>query len=143
MYLELLSKKGVLMKKQKNINTIDDYIAICPAHIRETLTELRNTIRKAAPLAEEKISYQMPAFVEKGMLVYFAAQTKHIGFYPGLSGIEAFKEELSGYGTSKGTVRFTYGKPLPLKLISEIVRFRVLENLEKDELKIKKKRRSI
>jgi uncharacterized protein YdhG (YjbR/CyaY superfamily) len=127
------------MKKQENINTIDDYIAVCPADIRKILVELRNTIRKAAPKAEEKISYQMPAFAQKGILVYFAAQKEHIGFYPTSSGVEAFKEELSGYSTSKGVVRFPYRKPLPLKLISEIVRFRVKENLEKDELRKKKK----
>jgi uncharacterized protein YdhG (YjbR/CyaY superfamily) len=127
------------MKNPGNINTIDGYIAVCPADIRKTLVELRNTIREAAPKAEEKISYQMPAFAQKGILVYFAAQKEHIGFYPTSSGVEAFKEELSGYSTSKGVVRFPYGKPLPLKLISEIVRFRVKENLEKDELRKKKK----
>jgi uncharacterized protein YdhG (YjbR/CyaY superfamily) len=127
------------MKKQESINTIDDYIAVCPADVRETLTELRNVIKKAAPKAEEKISYQMPAFAQKGILVYFAAQKNHIGFYPTSSGVEAFKKELSAYSTSKGVVRFPYGKPLPLKLISEIVEFRVIENLEKDEIKRKKK----
>jgi len=127
------------MKKQKNINTIDDYIAVCPSDIQKTLIELRNTIRKAAPVAEEKISYQMPSFFQKGVLVYFAAQKEHIGFYPTSSGVEAFKKELSEYSTSKGVVRFTYGKPLPLKLISEIVRFRLIENLEKDKLKNTKK----
>jgi uncharacterized protein YdhG (YjbR/CyaY superfamily) len=129
------------MKKQEKLNTIDSYIALCPADIRKTLTDLRETIKKAAPLAEEKISYQMPAFAQKGVLVYFAAQKEHIGFYPTASGIEAFKTELSEYSTSKGAVRFSYDKPLPLKLISEIVKFRVIENLEKDELKRKKKAR--
>jgi uncharacterized protein YdhG (YjbR/CyaY superfamily) len=127
------------MKKQENVNTINDYIAVCPADIRIRLIELRDTIKRAAPMAEEKISYQMPAFFQKGVLVYFAAQKNHIGFYPTSSGVEAFKEELSEYSTSKGVIRFPYGKPLPLKLISEIVRFRVIENLEKNELKRKKK----
>lgn len=130
------------MKKQESTNSIDAYIAACPDQIRETLIELRNTIRKAAPLAEEKISYQMPAFAQKGILVYFAAQKEHIGFYPTSSGVEAFKKELSDYSISKGVVRFPYGKPLPLKLISEIVRFRVIENLEKDKLKSRKKSRN-
>jgi uncharacterized protein YdhG (YjbR/CyaY superfamily) len=129
------------MKKQGKINTIDSYIAACPADIRETLTGLRETIRKAAPLAEEKISYQMPAFAQGEVLVYFAAQKEHIGFYPTPSGMEAFKEELSEYSTSKGAVRFPYGKPLPLKLISQIVRYRVIETLEKEEFKRKKKAR--
>lgn len=128
------------MKKQQTINTIDDYIAVCPPDIRRILVELRNTVKKAAPKAEEKISYQMPAFFQKGILVYFAAQKNHIGFYPTSSGIEAFKEELSEYGLSKGTVRFPLDKPLPLNLISQIVKFKVMENLEKDELKKKKKK---
>jgi len=125
------------MKNIANIKTIDDYLAICPADIREILIGLRAAIRKAAPQAEEKISYQMPAFFQKGDLVYFAALKNHIGFYPTPSGIEAFKEELSDYVTSKGAVRFPYEKPLPLKLISEIVKFRVFENLEKEEMKKK------
>ncbi len=101
---------------------------------------MRNTVKKAAPKAEEKISYQMPAFFQKGILVYFAAQKNHIGFYPTSSGIEAFKKELSEYGFSKGSVRFPLDKPLPLNLISQIVKFKVMENLEKDELKKKKKK---
>jgi len=128
------------MKNPGNINTIDDYIAICPTDIRRILVELRDTVKKAAPKAEEKISYQMPAFFQKGILVYFAAQKNHIGFYPTSSGIEAFKKELSEYGLSKGTVRFPLDKPLPLSLISQIVKFKVMENLEKDELKKKKKK---
>jgi uncharacterized protein YdhG (YjbR/CyaY superfamily) len=127
------------MQKKENIRTIDDYIAVCPAHIGKILIKLKETIKKAAPMAEEKISYQMPAFFQKGILVYFAAQKNHIGFYPTSSGVEAFKEELSEYSTSKGVIRFPYRKPLPLKLISEIVRFRVMENLEKDDLKRKRK----
>ena len=128
------------MKKQKSIYTIDEYIAVCPPDIRRILVELRNTVKKAAPKAEEKISYQMPAFFQKGILVYFAAQKNHIGFYPTSSGIEAFKKELSEYGFSKGSVRFPLDKPLPLNLISQIVKFKVMENLEKDELKKKKKK---
>lgn len=119
------------MMTMKNIKTIDDYLSICPKAIRNTMIELRHTIKKAAPDSEEKISYQMPAFFQNGPLVYFSAQKNHIGFYPTPSGVEAFKEELSGYVTSKGAVRFPYEKPLPLKLISEIVRFRVIENREK------------
>lgn len=125
--------------KLTEIKTIDDYLSICPVAIRNTLIELRNTIKKAAPDSEEKISYQMPAFFLNGPLVYFSAQKGHIGFYPTPSGVEAFKEELSEYVTSKGAVRFPYEKPLPLKLISEIVKFRVIENSEKEEQKRKKK----
>jgi uncharacterized protein YdhG (YjbR/CyaY superfamily) len=89
---------------------------------------LRTTIKSAAPGAEEKISYQMPTFALKGNLVHFAAHKKHIGFYPTPSGIQAFKEELSIYETSKGAIRFPIDKPLPLDLISKIVKFRVNEN---------------
>ena len=81
----------------QNPKTIDEYIAGFPPETQKILQKLRKTIRKAAPDAEEKISYQMPAFSLKGILVYFAAYKNHIGFYPTASGIEAFKEEISGY----------------------------------------------
>jgi uncharacterized protein YdhG (YjbR/CyaY superfamily) len=110
---------------------IDEYIRLFPDDIQALLQSLRQTIREAAPDAEETISYQMPAFKQNGMLVYFAAFKKHIGFYPTSSGIEAFKEELSAYEGSKGTVRFPIDKPLPLDLVRDIVKFRVRENLEK------------
>jgi uncharacterized protein YdhG (YjbR/CyaY superfamily) len=122
---------------------IDEYIALQPLNIREELEKLRSTIRAAAPKAEEVISYQMPAFKLHGMLVYFAAYKNHIGFYPTSSSIAAFKKELVNYKTSKGTVQFPIDKPLPLALISKIVRFRVRENTlkqkEKELLKAKKK----
>jgi uncharacterized protein YdhG (YjbR/CyaY superfamily) len=110
---------------------IDEYIRLFPDDIQALLQSLRQTIREAAPDAEETISYQMPAFKQNGMLVYFAAFKKHIGFYPTSSGIEAFREELSAYEGSKGTVRFPIDKPLPLDLVRDIVKFRVRENLEK------------
>jgi uncharacterized protein YdhG (YjbR/CyaY superfamily) len=111
--------------------TIDDYIAGFPAEIQEILKTLRATIRKAAPDAEETISYQMPTFTLKGNLVHFAAFKNHIGFYPVPSGIEAFRDELSGYHQGRGSVQFPIDKPLPLSLITQIVKFRVQENLEK------------
>ena len=77
--------------------TIDEYIATCPKEIRQTLEDLRATIRAAAPEASERISYRMPAFALKGTPVYFAAFENHIGFYPTGSGIAAFREELSAY----------------------------------------------
>lgn len=127
------------MKKQADINTIDDYISSFPEEKQKILKILRETIRKSAPEAEEKISYQMAAFAYKGILVYFAAQAKHIGFYPGAEAIEIFREELTPYETSKGTVRFPYEKPLPLSLISQIVKFRIITNREKDEQRKAKK----
>jgi uncharacterized protein YdhG (YjbR/CyaY superfamily) len=118
--------------------TIDDYIAGFPAEIQEILKILRATIRKAAPAAEEKISYQMSTFTLKGNLVHFAAFKNHIGFYPVPSGIEAFRDELSGYHQGRGSVQFPIDKPLPLSLITQIVKFRVQENLEKAAAKGKK-----
>jgi uncharacterized protein YdhG (YjbR/CyaY superfamily) len=108
--------------------SIDDYIAGFPPQTRRILEELRRTIRKAAPRAEERISYRMPAFAENGILVWFAAHKNHIGFYPTAGGIQAFRRELAKYAISKGTVQLPMDKPLPLGLIARIVTFRVAEN---------------
>lgn len=120
--------------------SIDEYIAGFPEETGRILQRLRETIRAAAPGAEEKISYRIPAFSLEGNLVYFAAFKKHIGFFPTSSGVEAFKHDLSAYELSKGTVRFPLDKPLPLKLISRIVKFRVAENLKRARLRSVKKR---
>ena len=114
---------------------IDAYIAACPPDVRAKLQELRATIKKVAPDAEEAISYQMPTFKLNGNLVHFAAFKNHIGFYPVPSGIEAFKKELSVYKQGKGSVQFPLDKPLPLKLITRIVKFRVKENAAKAKAK--------
>ena len=118
---------------------IDEYIAKFPEDIQDTLQELRATIRESAPDAEETINYQIPTFTLKGNLVHFAAYKNHIGFYPTPSGIEKFKNELSIYEGAKGSVKFPINKPLPLDLISKIVSYRVAENLERAEKKLKKK----
>lgn len=110
-------------------NNVDAYIAGFPPQIRHRLNAMRRVIRKAAPKAEETISYGMPAFKLKGMLVWFAAHRNHIGFYPKASGIAAFKKELSAYKNAKGSVQFPLGEPLPLGLVARIVRFRAAENL--------------
>ena len=120
--------------------TIDDYIADCPGNVQERLIEMRLAIRKAAPDAEEKISYRMPAFAQKGMLVYFAAHKNHIGFYPFTTAIMAFSSELTPYHTSKGGIQFPHKSPLPFDLIKRMVDFRVKENLIKAEAKALKKR---
>jgi len=117
--------------KKVGFTTINEYIAIFPKEIQKKLEEIRATIQVAAPDAEEKISYQMPAFAQKGILVYFAAWKNHIGFYPTSSGTQAFKQELSAYEISKGVVKFPLDKPLPLDLITKIVKFRLAENLDK------------
>ena len=119
------------MKPEIGFKNIDEYIAIQPTNVQNVLRELRQAIKEAAPRAEETISYQMPAFKLYGLLVWFAATKNHVGFYPKASGIEAFKEKLSMYKTSKGTIRFPLDKPIPYDLIKEIGRFRVKENLSK------------
>ncbi len=97
------------------------------------------TIRKAAPDAEETISYQIPTFTLKGNLVHFAAFKKHIGFYPTSTGIREFEKELSVYEGAKGSVQFPLDRSIPYDLISKIVKFRVRENLDRAEAKQKKK----
>ena len=118
--------------------TIDEYISRYPPGIREKLNALRKVIRESAPEAEEKISYQMPAFAQNGILVYFAAFKDHISFFPTGSGVEAFKQELGGYKISKGTIQFPLDKPMPFELVGRIVEFRVAENIKKAEGKKKK-----
>ena len=125
---------------QVGYTSIDEYIALFSEETQKILQELRSTIKNAAPGGEEKISYQMPAFAQNGILVYFAAWKNHIGFYPTSSGTQAFKQELSVYKSSKGSVKFPLDKPLPLDLISNIVRFRVAENLKKAEEKSSKRK---
>lgn len=115
--------------------SVDEYIAACPKDVQKMLRELRKTIKAAAPEASEKISYQIPTFYLKGNLVHFGAFKDHISFFPTSSGIEAFKKELSIYKGAKGTAQFPLDKPLPLKLVSKIVKFRVAENLKRAEKK--------
>lgn len=119
--------------------TIDEYIAGYPPKVQVILEQFRNTIRKAAPLAKEKIGYGIPTFTLEGNLVHFAAFKNHIGFYPAPSAIKAFNKELSNYDGAKGSIKFPIEEQLPLSLISKIVKFRVKENLEKKKKsKIKK-----
>lgn len=124
--------------KQAAPRNIDEYIAGFPKDVQEILGKIRMTIRKAAPDAEETIKYQMPTFTLNGNLVHFAAFKKHIGFYPVPRGIEAFKDELSGYEGEKSTARFPLDKPIPFDLIRRIVKFRVRKNLERAGVKGKK-----
>jgi uncharacterized protein YdhG (YjbR/CyaY superfamily) len=125
---------------QRPPNDIDEYIAGFAHDVQELLEKVRMTIRKAAPDAQETISYQIPTFTLEGKyLIYFAAYKKHIGLYPAPRGIEKFKKELSVYEGGKGTVRFPFDKPIPFGLIERIVKFRVKENLERAKAKGKKK----
>ena len=118
--------------------TIDEYIAGFPPDIQEILERVRTTIREAAPDAEEAIKYQLPTFRLGGNLVHFGAFKQHIGFYPTPSGIEAFEDELSSYGTAKGSVKFPLDEPMPYQLIRRIVEFRVNETREKAQARGKK-----
>ncbi len=108
--------------------TIDEYIARYPLEVRRMLSQIRETVRAAAPDAEETISYQIPTFRDHGNLVHFAAWKKHVSFYPTSSGISRFAKELSAYVLSRGTVQLPFDRPLPVGLISRMVKFRVKEN---------------
>jgi uncharacterized protein YdhG (YjbR/CyaY superfamily) len=126
--------------QSNNFTSIDEYIAQYTEDIQKKLKDLRATIKAAAPEATEKISYQIPTFYLKGNLVHFAALKNHFGFYPTPSGIQAFKKETSMYVSTKGALQFPMDKPLPLKLVSKIVKFRVKENLERAEKKAGKRK---
>ena len=109
--------------------TIDEYLAALNDDQRATLEKLRKTIRAAAPEAEECISYQLAAFRQNGMLVAFGATANHCAFYlMSSSTVEAHKDELKGYDTSKGTIRFQSDKPLPAALVRKLVKARIAEN---------------
>ena len=123
--------------KTDRTNDIDKYIAGFTKGKQNLLKQLRDIIKKAAPQAQETISYGMPAFKQNGMLVYFAAWKNHMGFYPTSSGIKAFRKDLSTFTVSKGTVQFPLDKPLPKGLVTKIVKFKIKENLEKTRSKKK------
>ncbi len=108
---------------------VDAYISQFSADVQAQLQQLRKIIHTVAPDANEKISYGIPTFYLHGNLVHFAAYRNHIGFYPSSSGVLAFAQELTSYKTSRGTVQFPLGQPLPVELIKKIVAFRVTENL--------------
>lgn len=110
--------------------TVDEYIAGFPEDVQRILESVRETVRAAAPEAEERMSWQMPTYHQKENLVHFAAQKKHLGFYPAPEAIIAFADRLAEYKTTKGAVQFPFGKPIPYDLIDEMTRFRV-ESIER------------
>jgi len=120
-----------IMAKKRDFKSTDEYIATFPKDVQSVMEKLRKAIKEEAPKATETISYQMPTFKLNGNLVHFAAYKKHIGFYPTPSAIEAFREKLSSYKTSKGAIQFPLDKSLPIDLVKEMVRFRVKQNLAK------------
>ena len=109
--------------------TIDDYISQFPEAVQDVLQRVRAVIRETAPEAQEAIKYGIPTFILHGNLVHFAGYKMHIGFYPAPSGMDKFKDGLSGYLQAKGSVQFPLDQPIPYDLIREIVQFRVTENL--------------
>ncbi len=113
----------------RSIADIESYIGEFPGEVQTQLQKLRYAIQIAAPLAEEKISYGIPTFTYHGNLVHFGAYPNHIGFYPGASAVEAFKDDISAFKTSKGTIHFKLNGPLPLALVADIVKFRLEENV--------------
>lgn len=123
------------MKSKTTIpKDVDEYLLGFPEEVKVKLEQLRHTIRKAAPAAEEMISYGMPGYQYHGMLVYFAGYKNHIGFYATPTGHDAFKKELSVYKEGKGSVQFPLTEKLPLSLVTKIVKFRVKQNLERARL---------
>lgn len=111
---------------------IEEYLADVPEPARSTLNKLRATIRSAAPPeATETISYRIPAFKHKGVLVWFAAFSNHCSLFPTASVVEAFENELTGYSISKGTIQFPNDKPLPTALIKKLVKARVAQKESK------------
>lgn len=111
--------------------TIDAYISAFSPEVRTILENIRQAIRRVAPDAEETISYQIPAFKLNGTLVYFAAFSKHIGFYPPVKGDERLKKAVSRYAGEKGNLRFPLDEPIPYDLIERIVRLRLKQNRQR------------
>lgn len=123
------------MMKSNAPVTVDEYISQQPKELHSFLKELRSTIKKAAPDAEETISYQMPAYKQEGVLVYFGAWKNHCGFYPTSTPMATFKDKLIKYTVSKGAIQLPYDKPIPVQLITAIVKFKIKENMDKKALK--------
>src|ERR1700704_3318679 len=127
------------MAKTRTPTDIDGYISQFPADVQAVLQEVRETIRRAAPDAEETISYQMPAFRQHGILVYFAAWKNHVGLYPPISGDKAIEKAVARYAGPKGNLQFPLDVPIPYDLIERIVKLRVKQDSVKAAAKRKKR----
>ena len=124
----------------KKFKSVSEYLSAFPAETRERLSTLRELIREAAPDAEETISYNMPAFRLRRILVYYAAFQNHISLFPPGTAISFFKDKLADYHTSRGTIQFPHDKKLPLTLIRQVVKYRVREEREHEASRVKKSR---
>lgn len=122
--------------EKKKYTTVEEYLSDQPENIKTILEGLRITIKQVVPKAEEVISYNMPAFKQGSVLVYYAANKEHTGFYPTPGPLKAFAEELAAYKSSKGAVQFPYDKKIPMALVKKMVQYR----LEDVEAKAKKKK---
>jgi uncharacterized protein YdhG (YjbR/CyaY superfamily) len=118
-----------MAKAHEGSTQVESYISGFAGEVRDRLLQMREAIRAAAPQAEEKIGYGVPTYALHGNLVHFAGYDKHIGFYPGASGITQFAKELADYKHAQGSVQFPHNKPLPLELVGRIVSFRVKEQM--------------
>jgi len=121
--------------ENNKFTTVDQYISSFPENVKEKLIIIRNTVKITAPTATEVISYNMPAYKYKGMLLYFAAHTSHIGFYAMKSANFVFKKELISFKTTVGGIQFPLNEDIPVELVSKIVKYRMAENDEKEILK--------
>ena len=130
------------MKRNSSFTNVDEYIADCPAEVQALLKQVRSTIRKAAPAAEETISYGMPAYRLNGPLVYFAACKNHIGFYPPVKGDERLLRAIAPYANEKGNLRFPLAQQIPYALIGRIVKARIRENAERAAARHRKAKKS-
>ena len=119
--------------------TIDDYIAQCPPEAQGILQKIRKIVRKIAPQAQERVSYQMPAFALNGMLIYFAAFKNHIGIFPPVKGDAKFQKDAAPYQGPKGNFKFPLDSPVPYALIERIAKVRLKEHLEQKTAAAKKK----
>ncbi len=137
--LKTIQRGSMNQAKPSGTTNIDDYISKFPEDVRAVLEKVRATIRNAAPDANEVISYQMPAFKQHGILVYFAAWKQHIGLYPPISGDKALEKAVARYAGPKGNLQFPLNEPMPLRLIGQIVKLRVKQDNEKAAAKRKKK----
>lgn len=127
------------MNSKKGFTSIDEYIAACPEQTHERLQKIRAAIKKIAPKAKEKISYQIACFELNGKnLIHFAGWKQHVSMYPTPEGTESFNKAIAKYAGGKGTTKFPLDEPLPLKLIQQIVKYRVADNLKNEKLKAKK-----